>query len=187
MSAQTGAFGRDGIKYSGDAVRDVVFHDIMDKKRCEIDAYHGKHQIEPVVRRDGKTFGQQELNLTNNPMKDEGCDRSEKSDKERQDYGHLFVADVFFAPTDDFSHKTLILYRCFHYLFADDAHFTVLTQFDDATGGMGLVFLSAGPTDIIHRVNQLLADVAIVLCGFFTAYVCACTHDGLLESIAKLM
>ena len=77
---------------------DIVFHDMPHKERGEVDADDGKYQIEPVIGVVGKPCGEQDLYLLDEPVQDEGRNRSKESDKEGKDECKLLVGDMSDPP-----------------------------------------------------------------------------------------
>ena len=63
-----GPFGGDGVEHTGNSVRDIIFNDMPDEERCEIDAHNREYKIQPVDRRNGEPLGEKHLYLLDNPV-----------------------------------------------------------------------------------------------------------------------
>ena len=72
-------------------------------------------------------------------------------------------------------------------LFPYYCHLAICCQLDNARRGMRLVFLPSCPADVVYGIDNLLADVAEVLCRRLTADIGARAHNGFLISVAEFL
>lgn len=60
----------------------VVFDDVFDKERCDVDSNDGEDEIEPIEGGDVESCGEEVLYLPDEPMEDVGGHGSEESNEE---------------------------------------------------------------------------------------------------------
>ena len=90
-------------------MRDIVAHHILDEQRREVDAHDREQQEEQIVRALLESGGEQILYLVYDGMQEEACHRSEQTDEEGENQGHLLVRDVFLLPGNQLRHPALFV------------------------------------------------------------------------------
>ena len=80
MTFQTRMVGGDSIQHPRDAMRNIIFYNVPDKQRREINAHYREQQIKPVISRHIKAGCQEILYFFNDMMEHITCDGGEKTD-----------------------------------------------------------------------------------------------------------
>ena len=98
MRLQSRLVRRDGIKDSGDAVRDIILDDISDEQRRQVDTHDRIDQIKPVGACAIELACKQQYDLIDDPMEHKSSHGRKEADKQSEnDHEHL-LADMLHAP-----------------------------------------------------------------------------------------
>ena len=110
MPLESGILGRDGVKHTGNTMRNIVPHHILDKKRGKVNTNNREKQEEQIITALLEPGSKQQLYFVHDTMQEETCHRSKQTYHKGEDKSHLTVGNMFLLPNNESFYPALFVF-----------------------------------------------------------------------------